>query len=70
VELPVDAYRLMVKSKRGEEMRKLVYAALEFRRISNASPEMLQIVRRMEEALSQIGDESKLNAVRVKRYGV
>jgi len=60
----------MVKSKRGEEMRRLIYSGLEFRRIANAGPEMLAIVRRMEDALKMIGAESELNAVRVRRYNV
>jgi len=68
--VPVDEYYRMIKSKDGEEMRKLVSSGLEFRRISNASPEMLEVVRRTEEALKKIASESKLNAVRVGRYGV
>jgi hypothetical protein len=69
-QVPVETYYDMVKAKRGAEMRKIIWSALEFRRIANASPEMREVIRRMEEALRRIGSESKLNALRVKRYGV
>jgi hypothetical protein len=42
----------------GDEMRKIVSSGLEFQRISNATPEMLEVVRRTEQAL------------KVGRYGV
>jgi hypothetical protein len=69
-QVPVETYHNMVKSKRGDEMRKIIWSALGFRQISNASPEMIEVIRRMEEVLRRIGSESKLNALRVKRYGV
>ena len=69
-ELPVDEYYRMIKSKEGDEMRNIVHAGLHFRRIANASPEMLEVVRRVEEALKRIASESRLNAIRVARYGV
>jgi hypothetical protein len=69
-DVPVDEYYRMVKSKSGAEMRKVIQAGLNFRRIANASPEMLEVVRRMEEALKKIGSESKLNSIRVQKYGV
>jgi hypothetical protein len=50
----------MVKSKRDEEMRKVVLSALAFRRIANASPEMREVIHRMEEALRMLAAESKL----------
>jgi len=68
--VPIDDFYRMIKSKKGDEMRKVIFSALEFRRISNATPEMHEVVRRMEEALKRIGSESILNAVRVQRYGV
>ncbi len=69
-EVPIDEFYTMIKSKKGDEMRKVISSAIEFRRISNASPEMLEVVRRVEEALKRIGSESILNAARVQRYGV
>ena len=68
--IPVEEYYKLIKSKEGDEMRKVILSGLDFRRISNASPEMLEVVRRTEEALKKIASESKLNAVRVTRYGV
>jgi hypothetical protein len=69
-EVPIDEYYRMVKSKSGAEMRKVIQAGLNYRRIGNASPEMREVVRRMEEALKRIGSESKLNAIRIQRYGI
>jgi hypothetical protein len=69
-ELPVEEYCRVIKSKRGEEMRKVILSGLEFQRISNASPEMQEVVRRTREALKQIASESKLNALRVRKYGI
>jgi hypothetical protein len=69
-QVPVETYHEMVKAKRGADMRKIIWSALEFKRIANASQEMRQVIQRMEEALRRIGSESTLNAIRVKRYGV
>lgn len=69
-EIPIEDYYKMVRAKKGAEMRKLILAALNFRRIGNASPEMREVVRRMEEALKKIAADSDLNRVRVRRYGV
>ena len=41
-QVPVETYHNIVKSKRGDEMRKIIWSALGFRQISNASPEMLR----------------------------
>jgi hypothetical protein len=68
--VPIEEYYRMIKSKQGDEMRKIILSGLEFRRISNASLDMVEIVRRVEEALKMIASESKLNAIRVGRYGV
>jgi hypothetical protein len=69
-EVSIDEYYRMVKSKSGAAMRKVIQAGLNYRRIGNASPEMREVVRRMEEALKRIGSESKLNAIRIQRYGI
>ena len=67
-EVPVDEYLRIFKTNKGDELAHLIYSALEFRRISNASPEMLEVVRRATEALKMIASESKLNALRVGKY--
>ena len=66
----VDEYYELIKSKTGTEMRKIIHSGLEYRKIANASPEMLEVIRRLEEALKRIASESKLNEVRVRRYGI
>jgi len=68
--VPVEEFYAMIKARGGDDMRLLILSALQFRRISNSTPEMKEVVRRMEEALAMIGKESKLNAVRVRKYGV
>jgi hypothetical protein len=69
-DVPVDEYYRLIKAKNCDDLRKFVLSGLEFRRISNASPEMQEIVRRMEEALRRVASESDLNAVRVRKYGI
>jgi hypothetical protein len=69
-QVSVDEYFRMFKSKEGDDLGTLVLSGLEFRRISNATPEMREVVRRTEEALRRIAAESKLNAIRVRKFGV
>jgi hypothetical protein len=69
-EISVDDFYKMIKARKGEEQQQLIYAALEFRRISNATPEMLELVSRMESALKKIGSETSLNALRLEKYGI
>jgi len=66
---PDDICRF-IKERRGEQMRAIIHAGIDYRQISNASPDMLAIVRMTSEALRRIGSESKLNAFRVKKYGI
>jgi hypothetical protein len=68
--LPVDDYYDMFKRSRGRDMRKIISACLQFDRIGNASPEMREISKRAKDALKLIGQESAINARRVKAYGV
>jgi len=51
-------------------MRAIIYVGLEFARIGNASEDMLKIVSATKQALGMIAQESKLNAARVKKYGI
>lgn len=68
--VPVDAYRDLIASSRGEQLRSIVLSALEFRRISNANDDMRRVRELMEEALRMLGRRSLLNELRIKRYGV
>jgi hypothetical protein len=64
-----DLYSL-IKARENESMRTIIYAGLEFAKIGNASPDMIKIVSATKEALRMLANESKLNAARVKKYGV
>ncbi len=68
--VPVVRYRDLIMGSRGDQLRSIVLSALEFRRISNASDDMRQVIGLMEEALKMVGRGSRLNALRVKKYGV
>lgn len=69
-ELPVEGYRQIFKSESGESLRELIRTCLQFRRITGASDRAQEIARRAEQALALIGRESRLNALRVQKYGV
>jgi hypothetical protein len=69
-EVSIDEYYRLLKAKRGDYLRIFILAALEFRRIANASPEMREVIRRMEEALRKIASESTLNAIRIRKYNI
>jgi hypothetical protein len=47
-----------------------VLSALDFRRIANATDDMRRVISLMEEALRMVGRKSRLNELRVKKYGV
>jgi hypothetical protein len=68
--LSQEDYLKLFESKTGEEMRRVVLSALDFRRISNASSDMRQIVKNAESALRTLGKRSALNAFRVQKFGV
>jgi len=60
----------LVSAARGDRLRDLVLSALEFRRIGNGSDDMIRVMRLMEEALRTIGRKSRVNALRIEKYGV
>jgi hypothetical protein len=68
--VPVQTYTDLISAARGDHLRSLVLSALEFRRISNPSNDMRRVVGLMEEALRMVGRKSRLNALRLKKYGV
>ena len=67
---PVEKFKELFLSRSGEKFKTVVLAALEFRKISNASPEMRTVVSKAEQALREIGMTSSLNAFRVQAFGV
>jgi hypothetical protein len=68
--LPVDKYYEMLKSSKGHDLRNIISALLLFDNIATNDPNYKEIPRRAKEALRRIGLESKINALRVKSYGV
>jgi hypothetical protein len=68
--VPAQTYCDLISAARGDRLRSLVLSALEFRRIANASDDMSRVVSLMEEALRMVGRKSRLNALRLKKYGV
>lgn len=68
--LAVADYYQIFRSEKGSDLRKAIKACLQFDRILNATAEMREISKRAKEALKQIGQESPINARRVKAYGV
>jgi hypothetical protein len=68
--LSVDAYYRMLKMSAGSDLHKIIGACLQFDSINNATAPMKEISKRAKDALKRIGQESAINARRVKRYGV
>lgn len=68
--LPVDDYYGLLKNNRGIELRKIINALLKFDNMVGATPTMQEMSKRAKEALKRIGEESPINARRVRRYGV
>lgn len=69
-QVPVAEFLLLFDTRSGEQLRRLILSALDYRRIANASDDMRAIVAKAESALRTIGQRSPLNAVRVQKYGV
>src|SRR5271165_4360288 len=68
--LPVDGYYQVFKNTDGHDLQRILSSCLQFDTIGNASADMKEISGRAKEALQRIGQESLINARRVKRYGV
>jgi uncharacterized protein (DUF2147 family) len=65
-----DEIYALIKERSGVEMRAIIDAGLGYRRIGNATPDMQKITKSTLGALKRIRGESKLNALRVKKYHV
>lgn len=68
--LSSDDYYNLFKTHDGDDLSKIIYGALQFCQISNASEPMREISKRAKDALIKIGSESLINARRVNRYGI
>lgn len=67
---PVERYEQLFESLTGGERDQYIFAALEHRKITNASDDERTIVAKAEEALRRIGHKSKLNEIRIGKFGV
>lgn len=72
--MSADDYYHMFKKERGTELSKIVYAALSFASNTGAPPQlqtnMGKIAAAAKAALTRIGGESQINAVRVRKFGI
>jgi len=68
--LSAQEYRQILEENNGLRLRAILSAALQFGTFLNASDEMKEISRRAREALKIIGQESAINRLRVRPYGI
>lgn len=68
--VPEEEYESLLAARTGDQLSKLAYAALSYRRIMNASDDMRAVVAKGESALRAIGKRSKLNELRLQKYSV
>lgn len=67
---PVEEYVRVFKTYDGDDLRTILSGVFQYGRIGNASNDMKEIVTKSRKALTVIGQESKLNAERVKGWGI
>jgi len=67
---PVEAYRNAFKTHSGKELHLMLSNTFQFDRIGGATEQMRKICDLGRSALKLIGEESPVNARRVKQYGV
>jgi hypothetical protein len=65
-----EEYYRIFKSAHDGDLRRILQGAFKLRQIANPSPEMLRIMERATAALKMLGQENRINALRVARYGV
>ncbi|MGX4804357.1 P-loop NTPase fold protein [Bradyrhizobium guangdongense] len=68
--VPVERYQELFEQRTGDRLGRLIHCALDYRRIINASDDEQAIVSRAEAALRAIAKKSRLNELRLQRYGV
>jgi len=68
--LPVEEYHDLFKKSEGHDLHRFINVCLQFDNITNATEPMKEISKRAKDALKRIGQESAINARRVKRYGI
>jgi hypothetical protein len=66
----VEEYRRIFKARTGDELHGMIKTCLQFAAFDDQTGAMKEISRRAREALQQIGRESRINALRVRKYKV
>ncbi len=62
--------KALIEARKGQDMRRIIYAGLEYQKIGNASEEQKKIVTVTKEAIRLLARESPLNETRARKYGV
>jgi hypothetical protein len=65
-----DEYYELFKNESGDHLPGMVNTCLKFGRFANANDQQKQISENARKALTKIGKESALNALRVRKFGV
>jgi hypothetical protein len=65
-----DEYYRLFKSKTGPQLSSYIHKCLQFGQFANSDEQQMQIANRAKEALLKIANESEINRLRVKKYGV
>ena len=68
--LSVDDFIVLFKETKGADQAVIVKGCLAFKKIMNASERQRHITENAQRALLQIGEESRLNAYRIVKYGL
>ncbi|MBV1702212.1 MAG: hypothetical protein KGQ46_10370 [Hyphomicrobiales bacterium] len=68
--LSVDDLVAIFKNKKGDDLSIIIRGSLFFRQISNATERQRKITDAAQAALKKIGNESQLNAHRIKRFNI
>lgn len=66
----LDQYYDLFKTSKGEDLRRVINSSLQFETMQPASDSMKEISRKAKDALRRIAGESRINARRLKRYGI
>ena len=69
-ETTVDEYYELFKTESGDHLTEMVNTCLRFGRFSNANERQKQIAENAVKALTRIGKESAINALRVRKFGI
>ena len=68
--VPVERFEQLFRDSSGEALRSYIHAPLELGKVGGISDDAKRIAAKVEEALKRIARTSKLNKIRVSKYGV